>query len=68
LYRPLNQFEYNYFYKSLRLKSPYIAKHGGWYIDHNNLNEEQEYYMKTASKSASWRVDEAGALVGEHYE
>ena len=68
LYRPLNQFEYHYFYKSLRLKLPYIAKHGGWYIDHNNLNDEQEYYMKTASKSASWRVDKTGELVGEHYE
>lgn len=68
LYRPLNQLEYYYFYKSFRLKPPYIAKHGGWYIDHNNLNGEQEYYMKTASKAASWRVDATGELVGKHYE
>lgn len=68
LYRPLNQFEHNYFYKALRLKSPFLAIHGGWYIDHYNLNKEQQYYMKTASKSASWKVDSTGDLVSKHYE
>lgn len=30
------------------------SKHGGWYIDQNNLTEEQEFFVKTASRSSSW--------------
>ncbi len=42
------------FFKAIRVGHPYIAKHGGWYIDSNNLTEEQEYYVKTVNKSSSW--------------
>lgn len=68
LYRPINQFRLNFFYKAIRTKSPYIAKHGGWYIDHENLSEEQEFYMNTANESSSWRVSEDGELIKKSYE
>ena len=42
------------FFKAIRVKYPYIAKHGGWYVDSNNLTKEQEYYVKTVNKSSSW--------------
>lgn len=68
LYRPTNQFYINYFYDAIRTKVPYIAKHGGWYIDHKNLTEEQEFYMKTASESSSWKVGENSELSKKVYE
>lgn len=42
------------FFKAIRVKYPYVAKHGGWYINSKNLTKEQEYYVKTVSKSSSW--------------
>lgn len=61
LYRPndFQNLEEN-FYKAIRTKEPYIAKHGGWYIDVNNLMPEQKNYMRTAGISSSWRIDENG--------
>lgn len=55
LYRPKNILGiWLDFFKAIRVKYPYIAKHGGWYVDSNNLTEEQEYYIKTVNKSSSW--------------
>lgn len=68
LYRPMNQFSLNFFYKAIRTKSPYIAKHGGWYIDHENLTEEQDFYMKTANESSSWKVDNKGEVLEGMYK
>lgn len=68
LYRPMNQFCIDYFYEAIRTKAPYIAKHGGWYVDHNNLTQEQEFYMKTASQSSSWKVGENRELIKKIYE
>lgn len=68
LYRPMNQFCIDYFYEAVRTKAPYIAKHGGWYIDHNNLSEEQAFYMKTANDSSSWKVKENSELSKKGYE
>jgi hypothetical protein len=68
LYRPINQFNINYFYEAVRTKSPYIAKHGGWYINYENLSEEQDYYLKTANESSSWKVDNNGDIIEETYK
>lgn len=61
LYRPHDfmRIEEN-FYNAIRTKEPYIAKHGGWYIDIANLSPEQKNYMRTAGVSSSWRIDEDG--------
>ncbi|WP_179346233.1 glycosyltransferase family protein [Winogradskyella ursingii] len=42
------------FFKAIRTIFPYIAKHGGWYIDSENLTKEQEYYIKSVNNSSSW--------------
>lgn len=61
LYRPKNIEEIERdFFKAIRTKPPYIAIHGGWYIDFNNLLPEQENYMRTAGVSSSWRVNREG--------
>lgn len=38
----------------IRTFAPYSAKHLDWYIDPENLTEDQEYYMKHASRNAHW--------------
>lgn len=56
LYKPGYPVRYddNMFYKAHRLAGDYTAKHGGWYINQNELNKEQEFYINSASKSSSW--------------
>lgn len=68
LYRPINQFKLNFFYKAIRTKQPYIAKHGGWYFDSQNLTEEQAFYKRTANESSSWKVDDKGEIIQEMYK
>jgi len=46
------------FFSGIRLAGNYLAKHGGWYIDYDNLSEEQKYYQKTATNSSSWNLDD----------
>lgn len=36
----------SYFYRSHRSPAPYIARHLPWYMDINNLTEEQQYHIK----------------------
>jgi GT2 family glycosyltransferase len=67
LYRPINQFKIDFFYNAIRTKYPYIARHGGWYIDYENLTEEQNYYMKTANESSSWKVGDDGEILQKAY-
>ena len=54
LYRPKLNFR-KYFYKGLRTNYPYQARHLGWYIDSNNLTEEEFFYRETANSSNSWK-------------
>lgn len=54
LYKPIRFSDAENFYKAIRTKKPYIARHGGWYIDHKNLTMEQEFYINTANSSSSW--------------
>ncbi|APG64704.1 hypothetical protein LPB136_04715 [Tenacibaculum todarodis] len=68
LYRPKQTFKFNNFYRAIRTKTPFLARHMGWYLNNKNLTNEEIYYMKTASKSGSWRVDENGVLIEKHYD
>lgn len=54
LYRPLKYSIPYFFYSAIRTADPYVARHGGWYIDYQNLTPEQEYYIQTAQSSSSW--------------
>ncbi|TWP25142.1 glycosyltransferase [Apibacter muscae] len=42
------------FYSGIRMSGNYEAKHGGWYLDKNNLSEEEKYYIEMANSSTSW--------------
>lgn len=68
LYRPKNlNFINTSFYKAIRTNRPYIAMHGGWYVDNNNLTNEQYNYYKTANESSSWCIDSKGVLKTKSY-
>lgn len=68
LYKPNYMYHVNTFYKGLRLKKPYIAKHGGWYIDYNNLTGEEQFYLNTVNESSSWAANSKGKLTYDKYK
>lgn len=69
LYKPGKiGFKTQKFYYAIRSKSPYLALHGGWYVDSNNLTSEQKYYLETANESASWLVDAKGNMTKYKYQ
>lgn len=68
LYRPEKGiFRWTAFFRGIRTKRPYTARHGGWYIDPLNLTDEQRHYYKKANSSSTWRVNEDGNLVCDMY-
>lgn len=68
LYRPQYQYQLKDFTKAWRTAYPMQAVHGGWYLDIDNLTEEQQYYIKTANESASWNIDIKGELVNPKHK
>lgn len=61
----------NGFLYAIRMAGDFTAKHGGWYIDYNNLTNEQLFYQKTANSSSSWKINEDGEmnfLAQKHYK
>jgi len=54
------------FYEGIRVAGNYTAKHMGWYLDINNLTDEQVYYQKSSNKSASWKLSDDGGLFNEN--
>ncbi len=39
---------------ALRMDRPYRMKHVDWYMDPDDYSEEQEYYLSTCTRVASW--------------
>jgi hypothetical protein len=39
---------------SMRTAAPYMARHLPWYVDHDHLDEEEKYYMTSASSASSY--------------
>lgn len=62
LYKPMypNNFNDFDFLDAIRIAGNYTSKHGGWYLNTNNLTDEQKYYFNTVNGSSSWRIDEQG--------
>jgi len=68
LYRPFYSYSKTDFFKSIRTDFPLQARHGGWYIDHNRLTEEQEFYFSTCNSSSSWRLDKNKKIIHSKYK
>lgn len=62
LYKPKYRYNEQVFYKAIRTKKPYEARHGGWYLDAKNLTEEQKFYFDTCNESSSWSLDKEGGI------
>lgn len=66
LYKPKYPSKFNTkltkFYDGIRLAGNFTCKHMGWYLNPKDLSEEQRFYMRTSSESASWKIDENGNL------
>lgn len=43
-----------------RTAPPYCARHMPWYIDCENMNDEEKFYFNNASRSNSWKPDGKG--------
>ena len=66
IYPPrFNNLNFDTFYKAIRVSGNFAARHGGWYINNNDLSEEDIYYYKTANASSSWKLDENGNFAGQ---
>lgn len=48
------------FLAAIRLGGNFTAKHGGWYLDIDNLSEENKFYMNSVNKSATWSLNADG--------
>lgn len=68
LYKPFYHRKNKKFKSALRTDYPYVAVHGGWYLDINNLSEEQSYYFESANNSSSWKIDQSGKIANSDYE
>lgn len=62
LYKFKYQYKEQFFYRAIRTEKPYEAQHGGWYLDVNNLTDEQKFYFETCNESSSWRINKTGNL------
>ncbi len=68
LYKPNYMYKEQNFYAAIRTKVPYQARHGGWYIDSENLTNEQKYYFANCNESSSWKMDDKGVLYTKDYD
>lgn len=59
LYKPQypEKFSNVDFFSGIRLGGDFSSKHGGWYIDPQNMTEDQEYYYEKSNNSASWKIN-----------
>jgi len=65
IYPPKYEYLYENFYNAIRVAGDFTARHGGWYIDVNNLTEEDKYYFRTSNSSNSWKLDDEGCFTGD---
>jgi hypothetical protein len=49
---------------SLRSAPPYTARHMPWYIDGDNLDDENRHYFATSNNSNSWKLKGRGLAAG----
>lgn len=68
IYKPFypSKFSHLHMLGAFRMAGNYTARHGGWYVNPKIPTEEYLHYNKTSHGSNSWKMDEAGGLVGSH--
>lgn len=66
LYPPRYKYDNGNFLNGLRIAGDFTAKHGGWYIDPDNMTEEEEFYFQTSNASNSWKMNKKGENIGDN--
>lgn len=54
LYRPYTGTSTNFKKLNIRTGFPYMIRHLPWYVDSDNLDEEEIYYIKVINKATHW--------------
>lgn len=56
LYKPFyrKRLYENSFMKGIRVAGDFTAQHGGWYINPDDMSQEQLHYFNTTNSSSSW--------------
>lgn len=54
LYRPYCKGVASIYQEVYRTGRPYIIKHLPWYVDTNNMSDEELYYVNNISQSTHW--------------
>ncbi len=49
--KPRNQFDY----RAIRVAGDYTARHMPWYVNFNNLSEEELYFLENSSQLSTYR-------------
>lgn len=47
-------FNFKNYNRGIRVYSPYSAQHLDWYIDPNNLTDDQKYYIQNSNSISHW--------------
>lgn len=70
LYKPMYPFLNDHvdYYKGLRFAGKYIAKHGGWYLDPENLSEEEIFYQNNTTNVSSWKLNNNDEKIKKRYQ
>ena len=55
-----------YFFKAIRMGGDFTALHGGWYLNNENMTDEQLFYLNTSNSSNSWKMDTNGKIKGDY--
>lgn len=66
LYPPRYKYDIGNFLNGGRIAGNFTAKHGGWYIDIDNMTDEERYYYETANSSNSWKLNKEGDHIGSN--
>lgn len=55
MYRPFSNLRHQEIYTlpAARIGFPYLIRHLPWYVDSENLSDEESYYLRTCNKSSS---------------
>ncbi len=57
LYRPYCKGVASIYHKVYRTGAPYLIKHLPWYVDTNNMSDEELYYVNNITQATHWSKD-----------
>ena len=56
LYRPYCKGVANIYSEVYRTSTPYLIRHLPWYVNSENMSEEEQYYVNNITQSTHWSI------------